>query len=88
MNTDQITRTWKQLIDKGKEKGRKLTDNDWQIVEGKRDQLVGRIQGYYKIAREKGERRIGDFRRAMRGSRERRMTADTRAGSPVTCVSN
>ena len=22
----------------------KLTDNDWQVVEGKRDQLVGRIQ--------------------------------------------
>ena len=44
MNTDQLKGNWKQIVGKGKEKWGKLTDNDWQVVEGKRDQLVGRIQ--------------------------------------------
>ena len=56
---------WKQFV--GKEKWGKLTDNDWQIVEGKRDQLVGRIQERYGIAREEAERQVADFER----SRER-----------------
>jgi len=41
-----------------------LTDNDWRIVEGKRDQLVGRIQERYGIAREEAERQIADFERS------------------------
>ena len=61
MNTDQMKGSWKQLVGKAKEKWGKLTDNDWQIVEGKRDQLVGRIQERYGIARKEAERQIADF---------------------------
>jgi len=39
----------------------KLTDNDWQVVVGRRDQLVGRIQERYGIAREEAERQVADF---------------------------
>jgi len=52
MNTDQMKGSWKQLVGKAKEKWGKLTDNDWKAVEGKRDQLVGRIQERYGLARE------------------------------------
>ncbi len=31
---------WKQLVGKAKEKWGKLTDNDWQVVVGRRDQLA------------------------------------------------
>ena len=61
MNTDQLKGNWKQIVGKGKEKWGKLTDNDWQVVEGKRDQLVGRIQERYGIAREEAERQLADF---------------------------
>ena len=44
MNTDQLKGNWKQIVGKAKEQWGKLTDQDWQVVEGKRDQLVGRIQ--------------------------------------------
>jgi uncharacterized protein YjbJ (UPF0337 family) len=44
MNTDQMKGNWKQLVGKAKEKWGKLTDDDWKVAEGKRDQLVGRIQ--------------------------------------------
>jgi uncharacterized protein YjbJ (UPF0337 family) len=63
MNTDQIKGNWKQFFGKAKEKWGKLTDNDWQVVEGKRDQLVGRIQERYGLAREEAERQVAVFER-------------------------
>ena len=63
MNTDQMKGNWKQLVGKAKEKWGKLTDNDWKVVEGKRDQLAGRIQERYGIAREEAERQVADFER-------------------------
>ena len=64
MNTDQMKGNWKQLVGKAKEKWGKLTDNDWQIVEGKRDQLVGRIQERYGIARDEAERQIAELEKS------------------------
>ena len=63
MNTDQMKGNWKQLVSKAKEKWGKLTDNDWKVVEGKRDQLVGRIQERHGLAREEAERQVADFER-------------------------
>jgi uncharacterized protein YjbJ (UPF0337 family) len=63
MNTDQMKGNWKQLVGKAKEKWGKLTDNDWQVVEGKRDHFVGRIQERYGLAREEAERQVADFER-------------------------
>jgi uncharacterized protein YjbJ (UPF0337 family) len=40
-----------------------LTDDDWKVAEGKRDQLVGRIQERYGIAREEAERQVANFER-------------------------
>ena len=63
MNTDQMKGSWKQLVGKAKEKWGKFTNNDWKVVEGKRDQLVGRIQERYGLAREEAERQVADFER-------------------------
>jgi uncharacterized protein YjbJ (UPF0337 family) len=38
-----------------------LTNDDWQVVEGKRDQLVGKIQERYGITREEAKRQLGEF---------------------------
>jgi uncharacterized protein YjbJ (UPF0337 family) len=65
MNSDQIKGNWKQFVGKAKEKWGRLTDNDWRVVEGKRDQLVGKIQERYGITREEAERRLGDFERSQ-----------------------
>ena len=63
MNTNQMKGNWKQFVGKAKENWGKLTDNDWTVVEGKRDQLVGKIQERYGITREEAERQLGDFER-------------------------
>ena len=65
MNTDQMKGNWKQFVGKAKENWGKLTDNDWTVVEGKRDQLVGKIQERYGITREEAERQLGDFERTQ-----------------------
>jgi uncharacterized protein YjbJ (UPF0337 family) len=61
MNWDQIEGKWKQASGKAKEKWGKLTDDDLTTILGKRDQLVGRIQERYGIAKEEAERQVDEF---------------------------
>lgn len=58
MNWDQIAGNWKQMNGKVREKWGKLTDDDLAVVEGKRDQLIGRIQERYGVAKEKAEEQV------------------------------
>ena len=43
---------------KRKEKWGKLTDDEIDVVEGKRDQLVGKIQQRYGIAKDQAEKEV------------------------------
>jgi uncharacterized protein YjbJ (UPF0337 family) len=63
MNWDQLEGKWKQAAGKIKEKWGKLTEDDLQLISGKRDQLVGRIQERYGIAKEEAERQVEQFSR-------------------------
>src|ERR1700691_4686127 len=56
MNWDQIAGNWKQFAGKAKEKWGKLTDSDWTVIEGKRDQLIGRVEERYGIAKNEAEK--------------------------------
>ncbi len=61
MNEDQIKGNWKQFKGKVKEKWGKLTDDDLDIVEGRTDQLVGKLQERYGIARQEAEKQYKEF---------------------------
>jgi|ERR1700733_6174999 uncharacterized protein YjbJ (UPF0337 family) len=63
MNWDQVEGKWKQASGKAKEKWGKLTDDDLQRISGKRDQLIGRIQERYGVAKEEAERQVDEFSR-------------------------
>lgn len=65
MNSDRIAGNWKQLTGKVKEQWGKLTDDDMTVVEGKRDQLVGRIQERYGIAKDKAEEQVAEWERKL-----------------------
>jgi uncharacterized protein YjbJ (UPF0337 family) len=67
MNSDQMKGNWKQLVGKAKEKWGRLTSDDWQVVEGKRDQIVGKIQERYGITREEAQRQLDEFERSRKG---------------------
>jgi len=61
MNWDQVSGNWKQFRGNIKEKWGKLTDDDLNVIAGKRDQLVGKIQEVYGITKEEAEKEIKQF---------------------------
>jgi len=63
MNWDQMEGKWKQAGGKVKEKWGKLTDDDLQVIAGKRDQLIGKIRERYGIAKEEAARQVDEFSR-------------------------
>ena len=46
-----------------KEQWGKLTDDDIALVNGKRDQLAGKIQERYGIGKDEAERQLSDWER-------------------------
>jgi uncharacterized protein YjbJ (UPF0337 family) len=58
MNKDQADGNWKQFKGKVKEKWGKLTDDDLTVIEGKREQLVGKIQERYGYQKEAAEKEV------------------------------
>src|SRR5262245_21683105 len=61
MNTDRIAGNWKQLKGKIKEKWGKLTDDDLRVIEGKQDQLAGRLQERYGFSQEEARQEPDQF---------------------------
>jgi len=61
MNWEQIQGKWKQYSGKAQEKWGKLTDSDLQMIRGQRDQLVGKIQERYGIAKEEAQNQVDDY---------------------------
>ena len=68
MNEDRVQGTWNQVKGKVKEQWGKLTDDDLDVIAGKRDQLVGRIQERHGLARDEAERQMRDFERRYPGA--------------------
>ncbi|MFC4353239.1 CsbD family protein [Fodinicurvata halophila] len=58
MNWDIIEGDWRQFRGKVKEHWGKLTDDDLDVVAGRRDQLIGRIQERYGLVREAAEKEV------------------------------
>jgi uncharacterized protein YjbJ (UPF0337 family) len=65
MNWDQIAGKWKQTKGSAKTRWGKLTDDDLDVVAGQRDQLIGRIQERYGIAKDEAERQVDEWHRAL-----------------------
>jgi uncharacterized protein YjbJ (UPF0337 family) len=58
MNWDQIAGNWKQVKGVVRQKWGKLTDDDVDIIAGKRDILLGKIQERHGMAREEAEKEL------------------------------
>ncbi|MGB2590193.1 MAG: PqqD family peptide modification chaperone [Candidatus Acidiferrum sp.] len=61
MNTDRLEGKWKQAMGQLREKWGKLTEDDLEMIAGRRDQLIGRLQERYGIAKEEAEKRANEF---------------------------
>lgn len=65
MNWDTVQGKWKQFSGQAKENWGKLTDDDLDQAAGKRDQLIGKIQEKYGIARDEAERQVDEWSARM-----------------------
>jgi uncharacterized protein YjbJ (UPF0337 family) len=65
MNWDRIEGNWKTFKGKVKEKWGKLTDDDLTVIAGKRDQLAGILQKRYGFAKDRAERELDEFTKAL-----------------------
>jgi len=61
MNWDRVEGNWRQFTGKVKEKWGKLTDDDLQVINGQQDQLVGRIQERYGVAKEDAQKQVSNW---------------------------
>lgn len=65
MNWDQLEGKWKQYMGEIREKWGKLTDDDLHVIAGRREQLIGRLQERYGIAKEVAAHQADEFVRAL-----------------------
>ena len=61
MNWDRIEGRWQQTRGKIREQWGKLTDDDLDIIAGKRDQLIGLLQERYGSTKDDIERQVREF---------------------------
>ena len=64
MNTDQLQGKWKQVKGSIKERWGKLTDDDLDVINGQQDQLIGKVQQRYGIAKEEAQKQVDEFMRS------------------------
>lgn len=69
MNQDRIEGKWKEIKGKLKERWGRLTDDDLDVIAGRRDQLLGRIQQRHGLAKEEAERQVRDWEHRNPGHR-------------------
>lgn len=66
MNKEQVQGKTEQLKGELKKTWGKLTDNDIMLLEGKRDQFLGKLKEHYGLAKEDAETKVKAIEDACR----------------------
>ncbi len=61
MNWDRVEGNWRPLKGMFKEHWGELTDEQLDIISGKRDRLIGVLQESYGIVKDEAERRVKEW---------------------------
>lgn len=61
MNADILKGQWKELKGDAKSRWAKITDDEWQGIEGSFDKLVGAIQKAYGESKEEAQKQARDW---------------------------
>jgi uncharacterized protein YjbJ (UPF0337 family) len=61
MNWDRVEGNWKQVKGQVQQQWGKLTNDDLDVIEGKRTELAGRLQERYGMAKDEADRQIDDW---------------------------
>ena len=61
MDWNRVEGNWKQVKGKVKEQWGKLTDDDLDVINGKQNQLEGRLQQRYGYAKDQATKEVNDW---------------------------
>jgi uncharacterized protein YjbJ (UPF0337 family) len=61
MDWDRVQGNWKQFTGKAKEQWGKLTDDDLNVIDGRREQLEGKLQERYGYNKDQIRKGIDDW---------------------------
>ena len=65
MDWNRVEGNWKQFTGRVKEKWGKLTDDDLDVINGRRGQLEGKIQERYGIAKDQVRSEVDTWLRSL-----------------------
>jgi uncharacterized protein YjbJ (UPF0337 family) len=65
MNWDRISGNWAQWMGRIQERWGKLSQDQLEVIAGRRDQLSGRIQEVYGLTKEETERQLRNWERNL-----------------------
>ena len=65
MNWDRVEGNWKEFKGQVQKKWGKLTNDDLDVIEGKRLQLSGRLQQRHGVAKDEAERQIDTWLKSV-----------------------
>lgn len=66
MNWDRVEGSWKQVKGQAQAQWGKLTNDDLDVIEGRREELSGRIQQRYGYAKDKAETEINSWLESLK----------------------
>lgn len=66
MNWDQIEGNWTQFKGNVKQQWGKLTDDQLDVIAGKREHLAGKIQVMYGIGKDEAENQLADWQKKQK----------------------
>jgi len=61
MNENELKGNWQNMKGKVREKWGKFTDDDIEVIAGKKDQLVGKLREHYGHAQADAERLVDEL---------------------------
>ncbi len=61
MNSDLIEGNWKEMKGKVQQKWGKLTDDDLDKIDCRREELIGKVQQAYGKSRDEAEREVDGY---------------------------
>ncbi len=65
MDWDRISGGWKEFSGKAKQRWGELTDDELTQIDGKRDELEGRLQQRYGYEKDRARREVDDWMGSM-----------------------
>lgn len=61
MDWNQVEGNWEQFKGKIRDTWGQLTDNDIDTIKGKKDELIGKIQERYGVAKDEATKQVDKF---------------------------